>query len=171
MKVALIVFGDAPPGLARSVLEGLESPWEGAYIKESDEDVSGWVDRRRLQADALQVLEFVPKKEDSCFWLGLLGVDLMLAPLAYVCGVAPVGSGRGLVSWARLGEGVGVQSTHFLDRVIKEAMHELGHAAGLVHCVVHDCVMHASIRPDHMDLKKKGYCPSCRETLLEKLGG
>lgn len=170
MKVAIIVLGDAPPGLARSVLRGLPDPWERDRIERSDENMAALLDRTRLQADALRVLELVPHDDTGRFWLGLAGVDLMLAPLAYVCGVAPLGSKRGLVSWARLGEGLPSDSLTFPERVTKEAAHELGHAAGLIHCAVHDCVMRASVRPDEMDLKRKTYCPSCMETLLQKLG-
>ncbi len=76
-----------------------------------------------------------------------------------------------MVSWARLREGIGPDSPRFLERVIKEVTHELGHAAGLVHCVVHDCVMRASIRPDEMDLKRVDYCPFCEAALRAALAG
>jgi predicted Zn-dependent protease len=162
VKVAIIVLGDAPPGLARSVLRGLPDPWARDRIERSDENMAALLDRTRL--------ELVPHDDTGRFWLGLAAVDLMLSPLAYVCGIAPLGSKRGLVSWARLGEGLPSDSLTFPERVIKEAAHELGHAAGLIHCAIHNCVMHASVRPDEMDLKRKTYCPSCMETLLQKLG-
>jgi archaemetzincin len=169
VKVALIVLGDAPPGLARDALRGLPDPWRRDRIERSDADLTKLLDRTRLQADALRVLELVPSDPDR-FWIGLAAVDLMLAPLAYVCGIAPLGARRGLVSWARLNEGLSADSPTFLERVVKEITHELGHGAGLIHCAVHDCVMHGSIRTDEMDLKRSTYCPTCMATLLDKFG-
>jgi predicted Zn-dependent protease len=165
-----MVIGDASPGLARNVLRGLPAPWRRDRIEYAEVEPSTLIDRTRWQADALRVLALVPEDADR-FWVGLASFDLTLAPLAYVCGVAPLGGRRGVVSWARLREGIGPDSPRFLERVIKEVTHELGHAAGLVHCVVHDCVMRASIRPDEMDLKRVDYCPFCEAALRAALAG
>ena len=164
-----MLFGAAPAGLARDALRGLPAPWIGDHVEQHEVDVATLLDRRRMQANALEVLELVPEAPD-CYWIGLASFDLGLPPLAYVCGVAPLGGRRGVVSWARLREGLESGDAAFRERVIKEIAHELGHAAGLPHCPVHDCVMHASIRPDEMDLKGKAYCPVCAESLVPSIG-
>jgi predicted Zn-dependent protease len=50
----------------------------------------------------------------------------------------------------------------FLQRVVKEAVHELGHAFGLSHCPIHRCVMHFSNSISDTDAKAKDFCQKCR---------
>ena len=50
----------------------------------------------------------------------------------------------------------------FLQRVVKEAVHELGHAFGFDHCPMHQCVMHFSNSISDTDAKAKDFCQNCR---------
>jgi predicted Zn-dependent protease len=50
----------------------------------------------------------------------------------------------------------------FLQRVVKEAVHEIGHAFGLGHCPMHRCVMHFSNSISDTDAKAKDLCQDCR---------
>ena len=50
----------------------------------------------------------------------------------------------------------------FLQRVVKEAVHEIGHAFGLGHCPMHQCVMHFSNSISDTDAKRKDFCQDCR---------
>jgi predicted Zn-dependent protease len=50
----------------------------------------------------------------------------------------------------------------FLQRVVKEAVHEIGHAFGLGHCPMHQCVMHFSNSISDTDAKRKDLCQDCR---------
>jgi archaemetzincin len=47
-------------------------------------------------------------------------------------------------------------------RLEKEAIHEVGHTLGLVHCTDGACVMHASTYVEEIDLKDAQFCASCR---------
>ncbi len=58
-----------------------------------------------------------------------------------------------------------------LQRTIKEAVHELGHAAGLVHCPDYRCVMHAATAVEEVDLKRARYCADCSERLRRQQAG
>ena len=53
----------------------------------------------------------------------------------------------------------------FHERVIKEAVHELGHTYGLSHCPDATCVMHFSNSLPDTDFKGKAFCPVCQAAL------
>jgi archaemetzincin len=47
------------------------------------------------------------------------------------------------------------------DRLLKEAMHELGHTFGLLHCHNPACAMQPSTYAEMVDLKPTTYCAEC----------
>jgi archaemetzincin len=53
----------------------------------------------------------------------------------------------------------------YLDRAAKEAVHEVGHAFGLVHCHVEGCVMGRSPAVREVDEKSGELCEECRSVL------
>jgi archaemetzincin len=54
----------------------------------------------------------------------------------------------------------------FYQRLIKEAVHELGHAFGLTHCESIKCVMHFSNSLSDTDIKTSHLCNVCRGHLV-----
>ena len=56
----------------------------------------------------------------------------------------------------------------FIERVLKEATHEVGHAFGLEHCPKRSCVMHFSNSLADTDYKAKDFCNTCRNKLHQK---
>ena len=76
---------------------------------------------------------------------------------------AHLDGGRGILSLARLRPPEENELTEeiLLHRLRVEVAHELGHAAGLVHCVVNDCAMHRSLWPESVDLKNPEFCAPC----------
>jgi archaemetzincin len=50
----------------------------------------------------------------------------------------------------------------FYQRLVKEAIHELGHAFGLKHCENLRCVMHFSNSLRDTDIKESSFCNICR---------
>jgi archaemetzincin len=49
------------------------------------------------------------------------------------------------------------------QRVIKEAVHELGHTFGLRHCQISKCVMHFSNSLQDTDFKHDNFCERCNK--------
>jgi archaemetzincin len=54
----------------------------------------------------------------------------------------------------------------FYQRLVKEAVHELGHAFGLTHCESIKCVMHFSNSLSDTDIKTSHLCNVCRGHLV-----
>jgi archaemetzincin len=50
----------------------------------------------------------------------------------------------------------------FYQRIVKEAIHELGHAFGLKHCNNAMCVMYFSNSLPDTDIKQNSFCDICR---------
>jgi archaemetzincin len=96
--------------------------------------------------------------------LGVTSVDLFIPILTYVFGEAQLDGTAAVVSTHRLvAEAYGLKPDEALlrDRLAKEAVHELGHTFGLVHCADARCVMHASTYVEEIDLKSELFCAAC----------
>ena len=100
--------------------------------------------------------------------LGLMEEDLYIPILTFVFGEAQLGGSCALVSCHRLHQsfyGLPEDESLFLLRCEKEAVHELGHTLGLVHCGNFECVMRYSNSVADIDVKRNVFCPGCSEVL------
>ncbi|OGF13263.1 MAG: hypothetical protein A2W00_08530 [Candidatus Eisenbacteria bacterium RBG_16_71_46] len=96
--------------------------------------------------------------------LGVTSVDLCTPVLTYVFGEAQLDGRGSVVSVHRLRTevyGLPPDDALLYERLQKEAVHELGHTFGLVHCADPGCVMHASTYAEEIDFKGPGLCPRC----------
>lgn len=102
---------------------------------------------------------------DSARLLGVTLVDLYIPILTFVFGEAQLQGSCALVSAHRLRQefyGLPAHPSLFADRLLKEAVHELGHTLTLPHCDDYQCVMASSHGVEWIDLKSASFCNPCR---------
>jgi archaemetzincin len=102
--------------------------------------------------------------------LGVAGVDLFIPVLTYVFGEAQLDGPAAVVSTYRLDNqiyGLPADPERLLQRLCKEAIHELGHTYNLLHCHRHPCVMTSSTYVDGIDQKSGRFCDACRQRLRQ----
>ncbi|MBI5361256.1 MAG: archaemetzincin family Zn-dependent metalloprotease [Planctomycetes bacterium] len=101
--------------------------------------------------------------------LGITEVDIFVPIFTYVFGYAQLNGTAAVISTFRLNpENSGNERDNGLlcRRILKEAVHELGHTFGLVHCTEPGCVMVFANNILEVDEKGYEFCPSCMETFL-----
>lgn len=101
-------------------------------------------------------------------FLGITDVDLFIPILTFVFGEAQLGGSVAVISHHRLQQefyGLPPDDRLLQERTIKEAIHEVGHVAGLTHCHDYDCVMASSHAVEWLDLKSATFCDHCRSLL------
>ena len=104
--------------------------------------------------------------------IGITSVDLFVPVLTYVFGEAQLGGTAAVLSSFRLREELfGMEPNPAVEhiRLLKEAVHELGHTFGLIHCPTPECVMHSSTAAEEVDVKGKNFCEECDAALRETL--
>jgi archaemetzincin len=106
---------------------------------------------------------------DSWRLLGVTAVDLYIPILTFVFGEAQIGGPCGLVSFHRLRQefyGLPPDRDLMKERLLKEAVHEIGHTLDLTHCDDYQCAMAPSHAVEWIDLKDGVLCGSCQSRVL-----
>jgi archaemetzincin len=124
-------------------------------------------DKGRNQWDSFKLLEWLHKKfklNKESKLLALFDIDGYSSAFDFVFGEAYYQGKIAAVYIPRLRQefyNLEPTSTLFYERLVKEAVHELGHTYGLAHCKNPRCVMHFSISLDYVDTKERSFCQSC----------
>jgi archaemetzincin len=103
--------------------------------------------------------------------LGICNFDAYSSGLNFVFGQASLTGGVAAIYLPRLRQefyGLDPDRSIFIERVLKEATHEVGHAFGLNHCPKRSCVMHFSNSLIDTDRKAKDFCSICRNKLHQR---
>jgi len=101
-------------------------------------------------------------------WLAICDFDLYSEGLNFIFGEANPNSQISVISLTRLREefyGLPKNENLFLERIKKEATHELGHLFYLGHCKNRKCVMHFSNSLSDTDEKNSDFCQKCQKIL------
>lgn len=127
----------------------------------------------RRQYHSSDVLNRMGEQIGGKAWriLALTQCDLYIPILTFVFGEAQLGGRNAIVSAHRLHQefyGLPVDSDMLKLRLIKEAVHELGHTLELTHCRDYGCVMASSHSVEWIDLKDSGLCEKCQGKVLAR---
>jgi archaemetzincin len=122
----------------------------------------------RRQYHSTEILKKILQKPQGDTWkvLGVTEMDLYIPVLTFVFGEAQLADGGAVVSAHRLRQefyGMPTDPELLHERLLKEALHELGHTYGLRHCHDYTCVMSASNGVERIDLKNAEFCPTCAQ--------
>jgi archaemetzincin len=171
MQIMLCLVGSTLPGfneLLDTVRKRFKARVDFCMI---DLPVTRSFDSKRKQYDAEGLLKglfrFAPPNADKALYI--VRDDLYHGELNFVFGIAA--EKACLLSTARLdprfyGEtDMDRARALFKERVVKEALHELGHTLGLPHCEDKHCVMAFSNNIDEVDGKGKAFCEDCSKAL------
>lgn len=174
-EVQLVPLGDCPRALAEE-LAALLSRHVGVACRVPADalparDLPCLAGREQLDAHALlQRLASLPRRvPPGAVRLGLTKRDIGLAVFSFVFGLAHTGDGRvAVVSLARLDPafyGLPPDSGVTARRALGEMLHELGHVAGLPHCIAPDCVMRFAGTVEKAEARGCAFCERCRARL------
>ncbi|UCC91073.1 MAG: archaemetzincin family Zn-dependent metalloprotease [Dehalococcoidia bacterium] len=165
--IVLIPIGE----IEEAVLESLRRPLAQAFGQETQVGnkmpllrENYYYSRNQYLASPFLSLILLPDSGNRA--LGVVDVDIFAPGLNFVFGIADIPGRRAIISLIRLRQefyGLPQDDRLFLERTIKEAVHELGHTFGLKHCPDPICVMHFSNRLHDTDLKSWKFCPNCQQ--------
>jgi len=159
--------------VSRSMLDSLAASLKEVYripavIHEPVSLPASSYDSGRGQYSSSQILRSLARFKETLTQvervLGIVGVDLYVADLNFVFGEADPREGVAVISlWRLRPEYTGLPPNKALyhQRVLKEAVHELGHTYGLGHCPDPACVMQFSNSLEDTDKKTASFCAIC----------
>jgi len=176
--IHLLPLGDVPGELPARLAPPLEARFAVPVLLDAPEPARPeWLDPARGQYRAAAILAslLAVPPADGGWRLALLAGDLFDAGLESAAGLSTVGGCCGIVALGRLAaDGAGgaggadgatgpAAADTLFRRVLVEAVHEIGHMAGLGHCADERCVMHASRSVVETDRKGPDFCARCRQ--------
>jgi archaemetzincin len=173
-KIIISPIGDIAPDLLVPIADEIKRiygyPTEVVALLD---DIDFAFQPGRNQYHSTPVLEqlALSAPADTIKVLALVEVDLFIPILTHVYGEAQLGGKACIVSTIRLNEGHSYLNTQepFLSRIVKEAIHELGHTFNLRHCREHTCLMHYCRNEHDVDQKSDQLCRYCKVLLDDEI--
>ncbi len=128
-----------------------------------------WDDNRRQYASTPILAALEANAPADCLKiLGITKKDLFIPVLTYVYGEAQLGGTAAVISISRLVLDLDTVQSGY-RRIIKEAVHELGHTFDLRHCRDSKCMMHYCRSIEDVDNKSDQFCRYCRIMLSDAI--
>ena len=136
-------------------------------------DIGFALDRDREQHHSTLILEKLADRAPpgAVKVLAVTHVDLFIPILTHVYGEAQLGGKACIVSTYRLKENLSPlhADSVYTARVVKEAIHELGHTFNLRHCQDPKCIMHYCRSVEDVDRKSDQLCRYCQVLVDDEL--
>ena len=126
----------------------------------------------RQQYHSSELLGRMQKYVSGSTWrlLGITEFDLYIPILTFVFGEAQLSGNAAVVSYHRLRQefyGLPPDTDLLANRLLIEAVHELGHTLSLTHCHDYRCAMAAAHAVEWIDIKDSGFCEDCLSRVLQ----
>jgi len=168
IEIHLIPIGTVERDILNEICKGLERAYTQAnctITNETMEIPKQAYNKLRNQYNSTIIIEEMRRRfVGEAKFLGITQVDLYVPKLNFVFGEAECPGRIALISLYRLYPefyGEPPNRELFLERAVKEAVHEVGHTLGLKHCRNPLCVMHFSNSIWDTDTKWPVLCPIC----------
>ena len=171
MTLRIVPVGD---GVAIELLDKLAAALAGSlrlscHVNTGRLDAAfAWDSKRNQYWSTALLARLLSENSPGGLILGVTMLDLFVPVLTFVFGEAQVGGRVALVSIHRLcNEFYGLPPAPELlfERLVKEALHELGHTWGLRHCADWQCVMASSHAVERLDTKHAAFCDGCLRSM------
>jgi len=172
IRIYVASIGEVSPPVVSAVGRKLADVFDAEVLKHNPSfEPAVAFDRSRNQYSSTILLEALYREptDDNAKLIGITDLDLFAPVFTFVFGEAQLGGRVALASSFRLRNsfyGLPDDPDLLLERLEKEAIHEIGHTFGLVHCNDPRCVMHVSTAAEEVDLKLVELCRACREPIL-----
>lgn len=162
MNLTIIPFADVDPLTVQHLTEDLRFLKLYITVTEPIDLPDNAYNENRHQYHANSLLNRIRQRHGKHL-LGITNADMYVDSLNFVFGLADLSGRASIISTFRLHFDASEQE--FRERVVKEAVHEFGHALGLQHCQSSKCVMHFSNSLQDTDYKGKRFCSQCAAKL------
>jgi archaemetzincin len=128
----------------------------------------------RQQYHSSEILASMQRYINGNTWrlLGVTQLDLYIPILTFVFGEAQMGGPAAIVSYHRLRQqfyGLPENMDVLANRLLVEAVHELGHTLRLTHCHDFRCAMAPAHAVEWIDIKDSGFCEDCLARALQSV--
>lgn len=167
-EILVVGLGGLPEGLPEGICENLKSRTGQPVLFRGDLTLPHEAFRKvRGQYVSSQIVQVIGARRglDDGTVVILCSADIFMPGSNFVFGQAQHNGRLVIVNVHRMLEATyGRVSSPVIElrRVLKEALHGLGHTVGLPHCVLRECLMHSAASVAAIDRRADEFCVNCR---------